>query len=404
MAGENILMNSIFQRRNLIFLPFILLFITAFFLETSMHRVVFYLLSPFLIAMIVQYREERNALFSAPSFFLLCGYLLFFCFSAFWGSAPDPYNIFRNFVDAVTIFVFCASTAIIMTKVTVTYKSVLAVSVLCLGAAVIYALIYYAGADFNLGSRFRGQGRFENPIHLSAMLSLVILFLLSIRSKDCNWLPVLTACMVFLLFVLTILTQTRSSLVALAGCLVLALMTHSRKTALFIMGGAAISALLCYLVWGQSFADLYERGDTYRLSIWAEALSAWKDHKILGYGISTEPTFASIPGIAEGYKSTHNVLIGHLYFGGIAGILLFLSLASNAMIQSVRAFLTYRKDEGSQGILARYTVLSIAFCIITSMFNFAHYLVGVHIHWLIFWLPFALAWYWDAHLKARNSY
>jgi O-antigen ligase len=394
MAGADLLMRNIIRSRKLPFLPFILLFATAFFLETSMHRVVFYLLSPFFISIIVKYAEERRSLFASRSFFLLLAYLAFYTVSAFWGNAYDPYDIFRNFVDAATIFIFCTSLAIALTRVEVIERHVFVISAFCLGAALIYGLIFYAGADFDFSQRLSGQGRFENSIHLSAMLALAILFLLSIRTKEGCKSSALIVALILPMLLLALMTQTRSSLVALVGCLVLAAMVHSRKTAFLIFAGAAISTIVCYFIWGQTFEDLYARGDTYRLTIWREALAMLKDHMVIGYGISTEPGFA-FSADGKGYKSTHNVLVGHLYFGGIVGFGIFATLACNAVFQTVAAFLKNRRVEGHDGILARYTFLGVAFCIIISLFNFSHYLVGLHIQWLVFWLPFALTWYWE---------
>lgn len=379
-------------QRHAVFIPFAILFASAFFLETSMHRVVFYILSAFLIAMICRENESRFAALRTNSFFLVAGYGLFFTASTLWGETLAPYLTFRALVDALCIVVFCLAVAVAGPKFSIRPRHSLYVAAICVGAVGVFALIFYGLGDKDLNSRFYGQGRFYNPIHMSILLSMAVLFVFAcglkgdIKSKSIQIFLILA--MIFFIF----LSQTRSSLMGLVACIPVLFLFGGRKFVLPLIGASLVAGIIMFFAWGNTLSELYARGDTHRFDIWQESLRYISQKPIVGHGIASEPTFGE-KGDREGYKSAHNFILGHLYYGGIVGLVLALSILINGLRQAWVAIRQYGATNDTFGILARFTFLSLCFCAVASLFNFSHYMVGVHIQWLIFWLPVALAWY-----------
>ena len=248
------------------------------------------------------------------------------------------------------------------------------------------------------------MGRYENPIHLAGVLAMATLLLMSLKFTGDRRLQWQAALLGLIFFLVIFFSHTRSALVAIAGCFCVLMMMQSLRVSLFLLVGGGVAAVIGYFAWGQSFSELYERGDTFRLAIWSEAISRIVEAPLVGYGISTDPAFLS-DSTPHSFKSTHNMILGHLYHGGGIGLLAYLGLIGHGFYVAFSSLWKHRgtHDGCKLDILRRFCLLSLVFSVIMGVFNFAHYMMGVHIQWLLFWVPISLAWYLEMEEKRLKS-
>ena len=64
-------------------------------------------------------------------------------------------------------------------------------------------------------------------------------------------------------------------------------------------------------------------------------------------------------------------------------------------------FFREKKNKRNYTYLTLLSCLMICYALCASMFNFSHYIVNVHIQWLVFWVPFAMTWYIEVSEKRR---
>ncbi|HEU4838829.1 MAG TPA: hypothetical protein VFS88_05395, partial [Micavibrio sp.] len=116
--------------------------------------------------------------------------------------------------------------------------------------------------------------------------------------------------------------------------------------------------------------------------------------------ISTEPEFfLEANDSKRGWKSPHNVILGHLYTGGVLGLLVFAGLVVVMCRVSISQYLREMREKKRASFITLFTGLVICFGLTASLINFSHYLIGVYIHWLVFWLPFTLVWFLEVQQR-----
>lgn len=387
-------------------IPFALLFFSSFFLSTAGNRLVFYILSPVFFYALYAAREQFLPYLRTVSFSLFAAYTGYFALSTFWSDGAGSSDYLHALRDFLCLGVFVCAFALLLEQV----KGRLSTEALLIlaGAAVlgvlIFAFVYYGVEGKAWEKRFRGFGRYENPIHLSFLLSFCVLFLFSLKQMARKNLESLRYGLIFLALVLMLMTQTRTSLLALAVCpAVFLLVFGQRKVALWFLGGGAAAALLALVALDFPLLELITRGDAYRFAIWRDALqSVREEHLLFGAGLATEPNLGADAYYPEGWKSTHNVYIGNLYVGGAVGLVLFLLLYGNMLWQAMKAFYAVRSCEEEKTLLS-FGLLSLAFLSVAQCFNFDHYLINVYIHWLVFWVPFTIFWFFEVQSKRKKE-
>lgn len=373
-------------------LPFLVLFCASLFLPTASTRIVFYLIAPWLVARLWAMREPVGAFLRTRSFALLSAYLLFFGLSFFWSENRGTEDFLKLLRDIAAILVFTLGLVTALPRIPFNPRWPLYFAGICVVWAMGAAAVYYGFEHHALAKRMEGLGRYENSIHLSFLLSYGLMALLAaamaIENKFKPAYIVLALALVFFI----ILSQTRTAFVSLAFCFAaLALLGYAR----YVLA-VAIGAVLCvaglYLCAPDYFDPVIGRLDSYRLDIWREAFAGFRAHPWLGHGITTEPNFYQLDNDWSGWKSTHNALLGHAYTGGVPGFLLYLLILAH--MGGVAAIRIWReKKGGAVSFGGLFTFLSACYLLCAGMLNFTHYLVNVHIQWLVFWVPFCLVWY-----------
>lgn len=386
-------------------LPFILLMASSFILPTAGHRIVLYALLPVFIWQLVRQRDLLKELIPTVSLISLAAYLGYFLMTLCWNVGPfdvEPAKLFR---DAACLLIFTTALTSVLVQAPAWNNQSVA---LFFGAAtlifVVLVWLFPIPADvWNdlFSGRLTGVGRYENSIHLSYLLGFTSLLLLSLPTPIEKKINILRYLMITLCMVFIALTGTRGTLVGLTGCIALMIFFGRPKGALIIATLISVSVLASYFFGDFSLARLFGRGDSYRFDIWMDAWASIKSHLWLGHGVAVEPSFGAHPRTGEGWKSTHNVYVGHLYTGGLIGLVLFLWLFANMAWQSVQAYFRQksRGDIARSLVLPHFACLLICFSATIGLFNFFHYVNNLHIHWLIFWVPFSMAWALEVRRK-----
>lgn len=377
--------------------PFVILFVTSLFLPTASHRVVFYVLSVFLIRIIIK-SGNAHELIKTNCGKSLCIYLSFFTLSSLWSSPFDAYGFFRTAIDSVCVLVFTSSLAIAVPKISFNKRFAFTAAVVTFFAAIIYSLTHFMPGHY---FRLEGGGRYTNPIHFGILLSVICLLLATAKTdrKETVFKWSLISFFAFLLF----LTQARTALLALPVSMIALGLFGRLRSVLTFIGICAILCSAAIILFPDTFANFLGRADSYRFIIWGEALNEAKNHLWVGKGILTEPSFSPVEWNPGGFKSTHNVLIGHFFTGGLVGLGLFIILLFSAARPLLFQIMHELAANNEIKPMAKFTLAMFVFSSISSCFVFTHYIIGVHIHWLIFWTPFAFAWQMEMSSKAARA-
>ena len=217
-----------------------------------------------------------------------------------------------------------------------------------------------------------------------------------------RWKDILLRCgLVLALLFFIALAQTRSAYVGLALCIALLTVLGHARYALVLCVFGAICAAVAYVIWGNSFIDMGQRLDSFRFEIWGEALKGIEERPLFGHGIITDPSFLPENRHSKGgWESTHSVYVGHAYSGGVAGLLIFLTMISNMAWICLSRWWHERRERNVR-YMTLFACLILCFTLTSGLFVFTTYVVNVHIHWLVFWAPFAVLWAMEAQDRKR---
>jgi O-antigen ligase len=383
-------------------LPFALLFFSSLFLPAASHRMLFYLCAPVFIYLIFS-TKDAGVFFRTYSFKFFAVYMLYFSVSCLW-AAPESGEAVKYWRNASCVIVYVTALVVTlpsMIRLPKNYALIIA-GVIFLYTLGLMGLFLHNAQNFRFSIyRLEGIGRYQNTIHLSFLLSLMVLWLVSLGKLDTRKHSYIRAGLIFFFLFSIALTKARSAYVALAGCIAMLGALGRMRTALFITGLGMAGGLLCVVIWGFSLSDVITRSDNYRLDIWTEAYTGIYERPLFGHGVNADPSFHRIYIQPEGWESTHNMFLGHAYTGGFVGLVVFILLLGNMIAQAMKAFFHEWKT-GVSSTIVQFTGMSVAFACFAGAFNFSHFLVGSHIQWLVFWMPFALTWYLEASKNIKT--
>ncbi|MES2728884.1 MAG: O-antigen ligase family protein [Pseudomonadota bacterium] len=394
--AHNRLLGRVGGQTALLFWPLFLTLVLSFGLGTAAHRMMFYLMSPCLFIGLWYARTACIQVMKTPLFYGIAAYIGYFAISIAWSPAPAPYDIFRAGVDMACILVFLCALAVWLGQAA--YRpDILRATVMGIAAVtLIYAGFYYGLEGHGISERLWGYGRYNNPIHLSAALALALLtWFATLERPLTRRMFSITAGVVSLLVIIILLSQTRSTLVAMSGAACVTIVLGYRRAGLAIIGSVAICMGLTYLAWGNSLAELVARGDTYRLAIWAEALDIIRQSPAIGHGLLFDPQFLLNKPTGP-YEAVHNIILGHAVHGGLIAVLLMLGLGLRAGYVAIRVFLDTQNGDlqsTKDHKVALLSILLLGFGFIFSQFTSSHFVEGLNSQWLVFWMPVGLCLY-----------
>lgn len=369
-------------------LPFLVLLATSLFFQASVQRIVFYLSVPFFLWTLWQFRDEAVAFVKTKAFALLVLYLGYFTASYFWSGESDEEfgKLIRNVVG---IGLFTATLGIVLARTHTSRCFPMYMVWACAAYCLLACFMWYGVDAHRFGTRLAAMGRYVNPIHFAMLISFATLLVVAWWMTNRDQFVRGTCFVAFFVFII-ILSQTRTACVSLMLCvLVLGLLGHVRL-ALVLSGLAALALVVAYFAWDNLFQNMVGRTDSFRLSIWHEAIDGVKEKPVFGHGIGAAPKFLPHADDSKaGWESPHNVLIGHTYHGGAVGLGIFLCLAAYMAFVPLRDYWQARRANLPVDFLTVFTLLAVVYMLCASQLNFAHFIKNVHIQWLVFWVPFS---------------
>ena len=371
-----------------------LIFLAGFFLSPNnhLHRNFYYLfiIAPFLICL-----DSKFILDCKKSMLLKLSilFLLYFLTSMFWSdadlSSEEYYDLTRYFLMLV---IFILTTIMVSAGSAQFFDRIkFWLCLFALIAAISFALIFYASNSF---PTVRLHGPFSytrNPNQAAMYFGFVgIIAFSSAFFSKITWQKIFYWFVSLTLFGYILLSQSRGPLIAfIISIIVGSFFGKSWKTIgiFIILFTVFIISIEFFNVGIQSF---YERGFSYRIELWMEAIKNIAEAPLFGKGYFSD---IYIP-VGNTMHSPHNLLLLVSSKSGMIGGGLLLLLISVALVHSYKLFAA----SGNWIFLCIF-----AYFIVCMTFDSTHLLHKPTLGWLIFWLPVSLLAGEEVRRKSANN-
>lgn len=383
----------IFQQVKKIFpVAYLLFFIGFFFLPTeTAHSNLYYLTValPFL-CMIFSREITLKPLLHSKVFALSVIFLFYMWLTLWWSNDFSLKDIYITARRAFFILIFIAATVyLIQTRRHFLKQLFQLLAIAATAVSVIYPLYFYAHHPFPK-SRLVGYWLLFNPINTSSIYAIAILGCLYLlhdqteRKKRFIYLFSLLPLFSYILF-----SQSRGPFGAFILTCIIWLLFASLKTKQLHNYHIKISAIFFLFIavvigFNFTFPDffrnfIFERGMSYRLEIWEIIFAKIKSAPIWGNGLNTE----TIARMSDGhiFHNPHSVYIATLYYGGVVGLSLLITLIGYA-ISKAMAFQNRQKR-----LIAVCAMSYGSLCIIADIYTLIQHPKPF---WIFFWFPIAL--------------
>jgi O-antigen ligase len=344
------------------------------------------LLLPCLLCMLT-FRGYGALLRQYPALGLVTLYLLYWVFNA-RGSEDGALEYLHW---SIYIFVFLFGVGVCMRISVPRFNQLLAAVCVFAGAAALYAIARDAPLIFVRDTEYRltGYGTLYNPLRSGNLWGCFALmaFWCGFVLTRLRWMMWIASAICFAAIVFT---GSRSPLLALAAVALLVVFSDLKKQkqmlalALVVLAGGVTLALF----WG----SLSVRGWSLRPQIWWQALQYCRAHIWLGAGIGNELQVQLSSG--KIYYDTHNVFLATLYYGGFAGLILFLSVFVGSFWLSWRR----RKNHALYYLAA---ILQL-YGLVALQFDGGILLGRPSDFWMFYWMPIAIALYASRQPQAQK--
>jgi len=312
--------------------------------------------------------------------------LAYFSASVWWSSEFTWRGAFSTYSRCLLIAAFCAGVASSFRG------SAAALSWLARAVTVGAALAAVAALiDFRLhptwDGRLAGLGQLRNSVVAALTFTVALLMALDVALNDAKpW-------RVGALLALTVVawaiaaTGSRNGYVSAAVGVWVALSTTLRPTgarlALWLAAPVAVAvAVMAFVVLEPSgFAQLFPRGDSFRVAIWGAEWQRYLDgNRWFGLGTLTRDR-VTVDELA--FAHPHSLYIASALQGGLVGLVLLLSVLGCTLRELVR-----RLDERA----ARLGLSLVAAGAVAYLFDGWELIDKVSVSWLVIWLPASIAY------------
>jgi len=322
----------------------IFLFLAGFYLMEpgKAHNNIFYILVllPGLILLYKKYKEIFNN--KIIFYFSLC--LLYYAISSLWGDSADFLPALKYCIY-ITVFMWVFSYLIYSDKL---YKNIILNSLPLIAAFSVIVNAFFWYSNHPLSSRLYGTVGIWECIGLgisygfAGVISLHNIFISSKKHQKYFALLYL-----IILCIGVLLTQSRLALGAiLAGSLILLISQPIKPNIkILLLTSPILLVLIIYFVYPQIFERhfelinqlLFKVNKIPRVIIWESLLTNMHGDLYFGhgYGIKIRNVIPELSHISNSFSTAHSIYIGHLYLGGIVGLILTLTAIGIMGIQSL---------------------------------------------------------------------
>lgn len=367
-----------------ILLAYCLIFAGFFFMDTDLHRNVFYLSLPFSLYLI---HRERGLLGQGAAqhrwiFLAVAAYIFYMCLSLFWSDVTEEGREFDKAKILLFLPVSMAAIYLLLQKFPEAYGNLVSCFIAGAFFSGIYAIGVYLG-DGRFDNRLEGLGRAENSVMGAYLYALALLALFC--SKDMAKLPwkyKIPAALVLILVIF--LTQSRGPLLAMGAGIgaVLIARRHYR-----LLGAGAVAAILLgALVFATPLhtkIPALNRADTGRLAVWEQSIDNIEDSPVFGHGVGAKflYKYKNRNNMIETASHPHSLYFGTLVQGGAVGLALLLTILAVALITAGRL----ARQTGESWPLA-----ALSACCFLGLYDFGGAYMNMNAVWLSLWFQIAL--------------
>lgn len=255
---------------------------------------------------------------------------------------------------------------------------------------VIAILLFYWDHAFPT-ERLSHFSRLDNAILAATLYGMVLLIIgYALLRQTTGWLKGWFVFAALLSLVYIVLSQSRGPLIALVMTLALSILLRRDRLSLAIL----VLPILLYLgVFGLDLDALWQvlgrHGiDSYRFVIWQQVLPEIAQAPWFGHGILYQSDYAT--GMGQTVPHAHNLLLAIWLYGGVIAVWLLSILVLLCLQQGVAQWRQY----------SDFTLLALLVFAILCLFTDGYQvLTNPRPIWLYFWVPVALASYYELRSK-----
>jgi exopolysaccharide production protein ExoQ len=348
-------------------------------------------------------RSELHApvrrVFSDPLYLCVLALLLYLGASVFWSADITPKSAAQLWLRMLFVMVFVVGLAVSQHQTPLTLlRACRAVAIGALLCALVSIFMFYLYPPER--GRLEGLFRFDNPGRIGRMFAVALLFDITLMQLDRGRWRWLGAASFIVCSVAVVLSGTRSAWLAAAFgvvCLVLISwrpnLNKALATMVAIMG--LVTLLVVYILADhpQVFAQLFPRGDSFRMAIWQANLRDILDgHLWFGWGQLVEHWIE-----AEGslFRGPHNMFLALLGAGGIPALVMFCVILGWTGVRLVR--------HAGQPAASLGLVLLIA-GVAAHLFNGDRIIDKVNFVWFVLWVPVGFALVFSPDPADKSKY
>lgn len=362
----------------------VFLFASTIICNSARGNFFFHVAQTLFLVSLLCFPSARQRLFGDRQFMLTlaatAAFLIYYSVSALWSNRDIDVvssNLTHSFYLLMFFCLFQAATRL-------GYKK----QVLCAlyGAIIVLTLLTFIMVDKHTLLENRLMSGFpyapSNVIDLGGYMAVGMLCGLILAREYRNHLFFLPLPVLFLGL---LLTQSRGPLFSLIASLLVFLVfkpKFNRHSLLWMAGGILVVAAA---LWLSGFAShLFERlEEAYqqsfiRFGIWLHALDLIGERPLWGWGFDKHLSFVN--SLGDTVTTTHDLYLGILLKGGLAGFALFALMIACGLIQLRRHLQTGQKAEAS------LFIFSLLFYLTQGMFIIGN----PQEYWVLFWLPLAV--------------
>lgn len=343
--------------------------------DHSQYHKLYYLLvaAPALISISMQFKQIPQLL-QSPIILAFLAFSAWALISLVWSDTDDSTSsLAKRPLYIFMLFVACALMA--QRK----YSRLLAI--LHLSSIVIVPIAIYSLYDFARsytdGARLIGSGALNNPLlssHVFGLFCIAWLGRVMTAQPKASGLALLPVA-VLLITLLATGSRTPILAAALASGWLMICCWNKRAIVLAAAGTSGITALL--LIYPES---LLNRGTSYRIEIWQLALEQIRQSPWIGHGFDAHLAI-HVPGISYAFSEPHNFFLGVLFYTGVIGAFLWLSMLAAAL------WTCWNKRQDSYFIIAGALLI---YGIGAGLTEGGGILSRPKEHWFVIWIPLAL--------------
>jgi O-antigen ligase len=292
------------------------------------------------LSMLLTVRQWDDA-FRVPSVWLLAVLLGYLFLSSFWSDPFAPREAFSIFVRALLVFLFVMAVAECRQRGQLRRWLGRALALVGTAAVIAALAVFYAAPP--LDGRLNGLGQLSTHVIAALVFGVVLIFVVDLALTDRSraWRIGAMASALVVAYAIFLSDSRNAWFSAVIGVGVYVLARKVKDPQRFAAGVAALTVVLVVLVTALVLNEdtrelVLPRGDSFRLSIWAEIASAIGDHGAwFGLGINTPDNV-----VVDGWEflHPHNLYLAIAYQGGLFALTLFAILLAQTLITLLRHY------------------------------------------------------------------